>query len=484
MSSLPIVSHNASKNDTEQKTVQPSSSRGTLLSRSNQNTFVHKLRALLTDSKHENLIYWNLDGRSFTVTNVEEFSKDVIPLHFKHNNFASFIRQLNMYGFHKLNRSPRGMRADGSVQTWEFSHPKFTRDFPDLMNEIRRSTSEPEISYKSPSLELDSSNTLSLLQSQQSEILCRVQNLTSELSQVKKELSESRRILSIQQKVIRKIISKQPSLFNGSLSPALSDPGQYMQSLNENYSYRSIQPTIFITPPDAQAQGSPQPVFHTQTFSDLTNSPQLGPEYQMLNNQFNGSNSYFTGSNQLCNENPQLSSNACNMLDISLNNTDMFSGNDALFGNMSDLHSESSFSNFNRENSSLSAGNAYDNNNFNLIQNMGNNANFSMDNDLSPTIDSAGNSFSNRNFQLQAPSGNRPLLTINTTNLRPTNYLSPRNSIGFCSDASGSDEEYMKVSPCSPTSPIQLQAISQTQLNASPVDSNNLSPNIFKPPPS
>ena len=41
---------------------------------------------------------WNEDGTHFWVSNVEIFSRDVLPNYFKHNNYASFIRQLNIYG--------------------------------------------------------------------------------------------------------------------------------------------------------------------------------------------------------------------------------------------------------------------------------------------------------------------------------------------------------------------------------------------------
>ena len=50
----------------------------------------------------DNLISWSEDGSSFTIRNQGEFTKTLLPYYYKHSNMASFVRQLNMYGFHKV----------------------------------------------------------------------------------------------------------------------------------------------------------------------------------------------------------------------------------------------------------------------------------------------------------------------------------------------------------------------------------------------
>lgn len=44
------------------------------------------------------LLYFILyqDGRSFIIQNQAQFARELLPLNYKHNNMASFIRQLNM----------------------------------------------------------------------------------------------------------------------------------------------------------------------------------------------------------------------------------------------------------------------------------------------------------------------------------------------------------------------------------------------------
>ena len=52
--------------------------------------------SMVVDKQYQHLIAWNFTGTSFVVCNIAELSRDVLPKHFKHNNFSSFVRQLNM----------------------------------------------------------------------------------------------------------------------------------------------------------------------------------------------------------------------------------------------------------------------------------------------------------------------------------------------------------------------------------------------------
>jgi hypothetical protein len=45
---------------------------------------------------------WSQDGEKFIVKDPELLAKNVIPKYFGHNKFSSFSRQLNFYGFKKL----------------------------------------------------------------------------------------------------------------------------------------------------------------------------------------------------------------------------------------------------------------------------------------------------------------------------------------------------------------------------------------------
>ncbi|XP_010444038.1 PREDICTED: heat stress transcription factor B-2a-like [Camelina sativa] len=98
-----------------------------LSQRSIPTPFVTKTYNLVEDSSINEVISWNEDGSSFIVWNPTDFAKDLLPKHFKHNNFSSFVRQLNTYGFKKV-----------VPDRWEFSNDYFKRGEKRLLREIQR----------------------------------------------------------------------------------------------------------------------------------------------------------------------------------------------------------------------------------------------------------------------------------------------------------------------------------------------------------
>ncbi|TPX66063.1 hypothetical protein SpCBS45565_g04694 [Spizellomyces sp. 'palustris'] len=101
--------------------------------------FLNKLYNMVNDPSTDDLIHWGPDGTTFIVQRHEDFAKDVLPRFFKHNNFASFVRQLNMYGFHKIPHLQQGvLHNDGEPEIWEFSNPNFQRNQPDLLCLVTR----------------------------------------------------------------------------------------------------------------------------------------------------------------------------------------------------------------------------------------------------------------------------------------------------------------------------------------------------------
>ncbi|KAJ2881952.1 Heat shock transcription factor [Coemansia aciculifera] len=102
--------------------------------------FLNKLLRMVEDRSSDNLIRWSDDGHSFIVLRHEEFAKEVLPRFFKHSNFSSFVRQLNMYDFHKVPHLQHGgLISEGpEAESWEFSNKNFRRGQSDLLHFIRR----------------------------------------------------------------------------------------------------------------------------------------------------------------------------------------------------------------------------------------------------------------------------------------------------------------------------------------------------------
>lgn len=99
--------------------------------------FVKKLFSMLDDKAYESVVAWSPSGESFIVKDMNDFTKHVLPRNFRHSNFASFVRQLNKYDFHKVKNPEDGSGTVGE-HVWEFQHPDFVRGREDLLENVKR----------------------------------------------------------------------------------------------------------------------------------------------------------------------------------------------------------------------------------------------------------------------------------------------------------------------------------------------------------
>ncbi|XP_021809833.1 heat stress transcription factor B-2b [Prunus avium] len=97
--------------------------------------FLTKTYQLVDDPSVDDLISWSEDGSAFIVWRPAEFARDLLPKYFKHNNFSSFVRQLNTYGFRKV-----------VPDRWEFANDCFKRGEKGLLREIQRRKISPSVS--------------------------------------------------------------------------------------------------------------------------------------------------------------------------------------------------------------------------------------------------------------------------------------------------------------------------------------------------
>ena len=95
---------------------------------SNPAAFNVALFELLSRNHYPAAMSFSQRGDSVIIHSFKEMESTVLPEVFGHSNYSSFVRQMNVYGFHKS-------RGGSSV---EFVHPYFKRGRGDLVMFVQR----------------------------------------------------------------------------------------------------------------------------------------------------------------------------------------------------------------------------------------------------------------------------------------------------------------------------------------------------------
>jgi len=183
-------------------------------------TFLNKVYSMVNESATDDLIRWSDSGASFLVIRPDEVAKDVLPRYFKHKNFSSFVRQLNMYGFHKVPHLQQGvLQSENPAEMWEFSSPNFIRDQPDLLCLVTRkkggAPAESEINLDYSALV----NEIQAVKKHQTAISSDLKRLQLDNQMLWRETLESRERHQQHQETIDKIMRFLESVFAAKKGP-------------------------------------------------------------------------------------------------------------------------------------------------------------------------------------------------------------------------------------------------------------------------
>lgn len=163
--------------------------------------FIAKLYHMLNseDEKVRSVVCWiepaeSMDDAVFIIKNSQLFSQNVIPLYFE-CNLQSFKRQLNYYGFERVNNSdshqhPNPKKRSRAIR-YRHESGKFQYGREDLLHEIHRSTcNDPRIQMdylreKVTALDKDNNslkNQVSLLQEKMQEMCDAIKTISSKVT--------------------------------------------------------------------------------------------------------------------------------------------------------------------------------------------------------------------------------------------------------------------------------------------------------------
>ena len=187
--------------------------------------FLSKLYQILENESYKDIIHWTEDGKYFIISNLHDFTEKVLPKYYKHNNYSSFIRQLNMYDFHK--------KKSGQNEH-VFHHQNFIRNRKDLLKLIKRKSKKENIPINQGNIEYNNQNNLLQLYNNPN-------RYSTYINKKNNMINSEKRNLSIDDDVnlsgsIHSIFNQNNNINKNIFFPNSSIPSSNMNNINnENY---------------------------------------------------------------------------------------------------------------------------------------------------------------------------------------------------------------------------------------------------------
>ena len=129
-------------------------------------SFLSKLYDILNDNNYKKIIHWDTQGKKVVVSDVSNLCSIVLPKYYKHNNYSSFVRQLNIYGFHKS----KGVVNCGDSYELDKFHRNLTKE---EVNKIIKQNKKSKnlVEYIKSNQNEESANNNNLLSGKEDDVL-------------------------------------------------------------------------------------------------------------------------------------------------------------------------------------------------------------------------------------------------------------------------------------------------------------------------